>query len=212
MRCKQDLFYLSQTKWHYEAEIITPCNCDWGCPCTFNQPPTYGFCQGGWVLKVKHGTVDGIKLDGLAFALMASWPGALHFGGGTARLLIDENASSEQRDPLEKILKGKLGGKPWPIFAPTIDKWLETSFLPFQCKFDGANSEILAGDQLKVMLQPMRNPVTGKEVRATILLPDGLLTNEENVTATKTFSLFTDGLKYAWPGRTAFYATVQHGN
>jgi hypothetical protein len=202
---------LSQVKWQYEAEIITPCNCDWGCPCTFNQPPTYGFCQGGWILRVKQGSANGTKLDGLAFALMGSWPGPLHFGGGTAKLYIDENASNEQRNLLEKILKGKLGGKPWPIFAPTFDKWLDTSFLPFHWKSDSAHSEVSAGEQLRVVLQPMANPVTGKEVGAKILLPDGLLTKEENVTTTRTFSLFAEGLKYAWPGRNAWYGNVQHG-
>ncbi|MGH2639747.1 MAG: DUF1326 domain-containing protein, partial [Rhabdochlamydiaceae bacterium] len=139
---------MSQAKWNYDAEIITPCNCDWGCPCTFNQPPTYGFCQGMWILKVKEGNADGVKLDDLSFAVGGSWPGALHFGGGIGILLIDDKATSEQRALLEKILKGKMGGKPWPIFAPTFDKWLDTLFLPFQWKFDGANSEVFAGEQL----------------------------------------------------------------
>ncbi len=164
------------------------------------------------MLKIRKGSAAGLKLDGIAFAYMASWPGALHFGGGTAKLFIDEKASSRQRDLIEKMLKGKLGGKPWPIFTSTIDKWLETSFVPFEWKFNGPNSEVVVGDEVRVSLQPMRNPVTGKETMAKILLPNGLLTHEENVTSTKTFSLFTDGLKYAWPGRTAFYATVQHGN
>lgn len=203
---------MPQIKWQYEADIITPCNCDWGCPCTFNQAPTYGFCQGGWILKVRQGSLDGKKLDGLSFAFMAAWPGALHFGGGVAKLLIDEKTPSDIRALFESMLKGEFGGKPWPIFAPTIDRWLETAFLPFQWKLDGANSEVNAGDQLRVSLAPMRNPVTGKEVGAKILLPDGLVTEEENVTSTRTFSLFSHGLKYAWPGRTAFYATVRHGN
>ncbi len=201
-----------KTEWNYEAELITPCNCDWGCPCTFNQPPTYGFCQGGWLFKVRKGILDGTKLDGLAFAYLGSWPGALHFGGGTAKFLIDEKASAKQRGLIEKMLCGKLGGKPWPIFAHTIDKWLESSYVPFEWKFDGANSVVVAGDQLRVSLEQMRNPVTGKEASAKILLPDGLITKEENVTATKTFSVFTDGLKYAWPGRTAFYANVKHSS
>jgi hypothetical protein len=184
---------LSKDRWKYEAELITPCSCDWGCPCTFNAPPTQGFCQGGWILRIKEGVADGEKIDWLAFAWMGNWPGALHFGGGTAKLLIDEKATNEQRELLEKILKGNLGGQPWPIFAATIDKWLDTSFVTFQWKFDGASSEVNAGDQLRVALQPMRNPVTGKEVRAQILLPDGLVTKEEHVTATRTFSISQRG-------------------
>jgi hypothetical protein len=199
-------------KWSYEAEIITPCNCDWGCPCTFNQPPTYGFCQGGWILKIMSGRAGGAKLDGLAFAYMASWPRALHFGGGTGKLFIDAVASPEQRALLEKIARGRLGGAPWPIFEATVDKWLETAFVPFVWKIDGANSHVIAGDKLRVYLEPMRNPVTGKEVRAKIMLPDGLVTKEEHVTTTKVFSVFTEGLKYAWPGRNAWYGVVRHGN
>jgi len=164
------------------------------------------------LLKISSGNVGGLKLDGTAFALMASWPGPIHFGRGTAKLLIDAKASEKKRELLEKIVKGELGGKPWPLFARTFDKWLKTSHVPFEWKSDGAHSEVVAGDILRVALQPIRNPVTGKEARVRILLPDGLITKEENVTATKTFSLFADELKYAWPGRTAFYATVQHNN
>jgi hypothetical protein len=162
-------------------------------------------------LKIAEGRAGTTSLDGLAFAYLASWPGPLHFGGGTAILLIDEKASSKQRELIENIAKGKFGGRPWPIFAPTIDKWLKTDYVPFDWKFDGPNSHVVAGEQLRVFLQPMRSPVTGNETSAKIMLPQGLLTYEENVTSTQTFSVFTDGLKYAWAGRNAWYATVEHG-
>jgi hypothetical protein len=197
--------------WSYKAEIITPCNCDWGCPCTFNQPPTYGFCEGGWLLKIQEGAAGGTDLSQLGFAVMGSWPKALHFGGGTGKLIIDDKSSPAQRAALEGIAQGKLGGQPWPILSRTIDRWLPTSFTPFEWKFDGANSSVVAGDQLRAVLEPMRNPVTGKEVHAKIVLPDGILTRELNVTSTQTFSLFAEGLKYAWPGRNAWFSTVEHG-
>lgn len=197
-------------QWRYTADIVTPCNCDWGCPCTFNQPPTYGFCQGAWILKIRDGTAGTLDLADLAFAWVGSWPKALHFGGGTAKLLVDGRASPEQRTMLERIAQGKLGGKPWPVFARTIDHWLPTAFVPFEWKWDGANSSVVAGDELRAVLEPMRNPVSGNEVAAKIVLPNGILTREENVTSTKTFSVFTDGLKYAWPGRNAWYGAVDH--
>src|SRR6476646_4454560 len=28
--------------------VLIACNCDWGCPCNFNAPPTTGTCAGGW--------------------------------------------------------------------------------------------------------------------------------------------------------------------
>jgi len=202
----------SQVKWRYKGEVITACNCDWGCPCNFNAPPTYGYCEGGWGFLIKSGFCGGEKLDGLHFAYMAKWPGAIHEGDGTAKLWIDEVASRGQRLVLEKILNGKLGGKPWPIFAKTIDRWLETSFVEFEWKLDGARSQFRVGSDVLAVLEPMRNPVTGVDVSARILLPDALVCKEINQTSSKSFSVFTDGLKFAAPGKNAWFGSVDHGN
>ncbi len=199
-------------KWKYNAEIITACNCDWGCPCNFNEPPTYGGCDGGWALKIRNGTCGDQSLDGLAFVLMASWPKAIHEGKGTAKIFIDSKASKEQRFLLEQIIKGNFKGRPWPIFAPTFDVWLDAEFVPFEWKFDGVRSSYRAGDQVIAVLETMRNPVTGAEVSSKIVLPDGLTANELNVTSTRTFSVFSRGLKYAHPGKNAWYSVVKHGS
>ena len=197
--------------WNYRAEIISPCNCDWGCPCTFNQPPTHGFCEGGWILRVLKGQAGDVDLTGLSFAYMGSWPKALHFGGGTTKLLIEARASAAQQEAIEQIAKGERGGKPLPLLAKTISLWRPVLFVPFEWSFDGPRGGVSAGEVLKTVLQPMRNPVSGKEVNAKIILPDGILTCEENVTTTQTFSVFADDFKYAWPGRNAWYGTVEHG-
>jgi hypothetical protein len=199
-------------KWSYKAEVITACNCDWGCPCNFNAPPTFGHCDGGWAFKIERGVCGSQKLDGLAFAFMAKWPRAIHEGGGTAKLFVDEKASKEQRIALDQIVRGKFKGRPWTIFVPTFDLWLDTSFVPFEWSFRGARSYFKGGEQVLARLEPMRNPVTGEEVSAKIVLPDAIVCSELNVTSTKAFSVFTDGLKYAAPGKNAWYGSVQHGN
>ena len=149
-------------------------------------------------------------MDGLAFALIASWPGSIHEGKGTAKIFIDKNASKEQRAVLEQIVKGELGGKPWPIFAPTFDRWLDSAIVPFEWSFEGANSRFKAGEQIVAVLESIRNPVTGKEVSSKIVLPDGITANELNVTSTRTFSVFSEGLKLAAPGKNAWYSEVTH--
>ena len=143
---------------------------------------------------------------------MASWPGAIHHGKGTAKIYIDSRASKEQRSSLEQIVKGSFKGRPWPVFAPTFDRWLATAFVPFEWSFDGANSSYNAGDQVRTVLETMRNPVTGEEVSSKIILPDGITAKELNVTSTRTFSVFSEGLKYAAPGKNAWYSVVTHGN
>jgi len=198
--------------WSYKAEILTACSCDWGCPCNFNAPPTRGFCEGGWALKITSGRCGTVSLDGLGFALLARWPRAIHEGGGTGKVWIDARATGDQRQALDRIVKGQMAGKPWPIFAPTIDTWLDTSFVPLEWQFDGARSRYKFGEELRLTMASMRNPVTGMDVAAKIVLPDGLTCKELNMTASETFSVFAPGLKYAWPGKMAWFGSTEHSS
>src|SRR5262245_1712976 len=96
------------TKWGYRCEIIAACNCDWRCPCNFNARPTRGFCQGMYGAHITSGACGETTLDGLRFAFSGKFPGAIHEGGGTAKIWIDERASAAQRDALTDILTSKL--------------------------------------------------------------------------------------------------------
>jgi hypothetical protein len=140
------------------------------------------------------------------------WPGAIHEGRGTGKIWIDEKASAEQRTGLVSILNGEYGGTPWNILGPIVDTWLDPSFVPFEWTFNGTKSSYRAGNEVRTDLDSMRNTVTGTEASAQIILPDGLVCKQLNVTGTRVFSVFTKGLKFAAPGKYGFYATVDHGN
>ncbi len=199
-------------KWKYQADMINACNCDWGCPCNFNAKPTNGFCNGVYATNIRTGACGSVSLDGVKFVWGGSWPGAIHEGRGTVKILIDETASKEQRNALEQILKGKLKGMPWGLFAATVDRWLDVGFVPFEWNFNGTKSHYKAGTIAQAALEPMRNPVTGVETSAKIVLPGGIVCKELDAAATKTFSMFTEGLKFAAPGKYGFYTTVEHSN
>src|SRR5258708_29081422 len=195
----------------YRAEIQTACSCDWGCPCNFNAPPTRGFCEGGWALRITNGRCGTVSLDGLAFALMARWPRAIHEGGGTAKAFIDERATEDQRQALDRIVTGKLGGKPWPIFAPTIDTWLETSFVPVEWQFDGVRSRYKFGEEVRLTMAPMRNPVRGGGAPAKTGLPGGLASRGLNKAASPSYSVFAPAIQDSWPGTVAWHRRTAHG-
>jgi hypothetical protein len=38
--------------WFMRGSLVGACNCDWGCPCNFDAPPTYGFCDGFYGMVV----------------------------------------------------------------------------------------------------------------------------------------------------------------
>jgi hypothetical protein len=199
------------TSWNYKAEMINACNCDWGCPCNFNAKPTTGSCEGVWAAHITSGQCGDTNLDGLMFAWGARWPGAVHEGRATARIWISDGASDEQKAALEGILKGQLGGMPWMIIGATVDHWLDTASVPFEWTYDETRSSYNAGNQIRVQLDTMKNPVSGMEVNATVMLPTGLITNELHATATKMYSVFSPGLKMAAPGKYGFYCAAEHG-
>jgi hypothetical protein len=62
--------------WRLNGKVLVACNCDWGCPCNFNAPPTTGKCEGGLTWHVEKGSYGDIKLDGLNFSVYVNWPGS----------------------------------------------------------------------------------------------------------------------------------------
>src|SRR4029077_16203491 len=108
--------------WNLTGVVLISCNCDYGCPCNFNAPPSHGKCEGGWTWHVERGSFAGVPLDNLNFSVYANWPGAIHEGNGEALILVDARADGRQRDAIATLVRGEVGG-PWGVLAwtwPTI--------------------------------------------------------------------------------------------
>ena len=43
----------AKTKWRIAGEEVGACNCNWGCPCQFNAPPTLGRCEGYGACEIR---------------------------------------------------------------------------------------------------------------------------------------------------------------
>jgi hypothetical protein len=96
-------------KWAMEADYIQACNCDYGCPCEFEAPPTMGFCEGMGALRINRGNYGNVSLDGLGLAFALRSPGPMHEGNLTAAIFVDEKANQQQREALLNIASGKEG-------------------------------------------------------------------------------------------------------
>jgi hypothetical protein len=86
------------------------CSCNTPCPCAFGQEPTGGTCRGIFCFEIKEGELDGLSLAETTVILLSMFQGPWTGGNFTAALVLDENASQEQRDALVKIYSGELGG------------------------------------------------------------------------------------------------------
>src|SRR2546427_755604 len=129
------------SKWRMSGFLLGECNCDWGCPCSFDAPPSHGSCRGVYTWIIDKGAYGDATLNGLGVALPGLWPGAVHLGHGTQLVLIDGRATPAQRRALETLGKGEAGG-PVAVFASVTERWLPPNVARFQGRLQGGWSPI----------------------------------------------------------------------
>jgi hypothetical protein len=168
---------MAQVNWHLEGEWIKNCNCAYGCPCDFNARPTLGYCKGLVAMHIKKGHFDDIRLDGLKFAAVVEWPGALHEGNGAMQPIIEERASPAQREALFKIFSGKhsADGTLFHILSLIVSRIHDPIFAPIEFSFDmeERTARIRIPGVLESDVEPIKNPVTGAPHRIEVMMPEG---------------------------------------
>lgn len=193
--------------WELSGTVLVGCNCDYGCPCNFNAPPTTGDCEGGWVWHIEQGAYDGVDLSGLTLGIFADWPGAIHEGGGKAVAFYDDKADERQSEALEALLRGGEGG-PWGIFINTY-ALAGVQAMPVTLEVDGERSSYKIGEIAELQMEPIKNPVTGDEIRSGVMLPTGLVFNEGWCAASSVFRV-RDGVSYDHSGKQAEWAPYSY--
>ncbi len=169
---------MTDTHWTIKAREFTNCNCAYGCPCQFNALPTHGHCQAVVGMEIDRGHHGHTKLDGLRFAGIFSWPGAIHEGKGQVVVIIEERATPAQRDALLRILSGldtEPGATIFQVFSTTLEKVHDPVFAPidFEVDIDARKARLMVPGLIEGRGEPILNSVTGVEHRARIDIPDG---------------------------------------
>jgi len=199
-------------KWSLEADYLQACNCDYGCPCEFEAPPTQGFCEGVGAWRIDKGRFGDQALDGLCFAFAARWPKAIHQGNGTVQLYFDERANPKQRDALVKIASGQAGGMPFEIIVTTFNKVLEPKFAAFRFDMRGKNSSVRIGDNFVAAMEPIKNPVTGAPESVAVEHETGFIFKRADVVSAKECRASSGELNFSYPNKCGFVSRVKYGN
>lgn len=182
---------MTYVDWRLQGPEIANCNCDWGCPCQFNALPTHGYCQAMTGMRIDKGHFGDTRLDGLCWVGMFRWPGPIHHGGGEAFAVVDERADDAQRAAILTILSGaetEPGATIFNVFAAVIDTMHDPAFLPisFEVDIERRTGTVSIDGLIRTDVEPIRNPVTGAEHRARVMLPDGFEYREAEYASGKT--------------------------
>jgi len=109
--------------WRIRGTYFESCNCDAICPCRrIDGAPggrsTHGVCMGVLSWLIEEGAVGDVDLCGLPVAIACRYSDDEQGSPWTWALYLDARASDEQRNALEGIFTGRLGGEalehfPW---------------------------------------------------------------------------------------------------
>jgi len=194
-------------KWNFEAEYIQACNCDYGCPCAFDAPPTHVGCEALVAYCIREGRFGAVRLDGVMFAEGMWWPKAIHEGNGTGALYIDPSATAGQRKAIEGIWSGNHGGGVFEIFPKTWTRVHMPKTAKIDFHYDGYESWFSVDGVGEVHSGHIKNPVTGLPFSGEVVLPGGINFKRALVTGIERWSLHDGDLQADHENRAGF-ATI----
>lgn len=169
---------MSYVEWEIHGPEVTSCNCDYGCPCQFNALPTRGDCRAAVAGRIDKGHFGDVSLDGLHWAATFAWPEAVHLGNGEAMIVVDERADERQREAMLKILSGQEtepGATVFSVFASTMTTVHEPLFahIEFEADIPARRGRFSVPDMFRGEASPIKNPVTGADHQARVVLEHG---------------------------------------
>jgi hypothetical protein len=157
-----------------------------GCPCNFNALPSTGKCEGGWTWHVETGPVRRCAARRVELLRLRQLARRIHHGNGEGLILVDERADARQREAIDTLIGGHVGG-PWGVLGWTWPRVHGPFAVPYAVHLDGINSRITCGSYVEIEGGPIRNPVTGAEAHPGIVLPEGLVLKRGELGASKRF-------------------------
>jgi hypothetical protein len=106
--------------------------------------PTKGPCTFAMAFKIDRGAFGGTTLDGLGFVVLGLTPEVMGKGHWTVGVIVDDRASSDQRDAITTIVSGTAGG-PMSIASALVTSFAGVQMAPIQFDRDGVKWAVKAG-------------------------------------------------------------------
>lgn len=205
----------TQTRWQLVGDYFENCNCDVVCPCLFSTKapltsrPTAGACEVAFGFHIDQGDYGGVTLDGLNVAMAVRTPGPMADGNWSAALYLDERANEQQRQALQAIFTGSVGGPP-AVFAPLISSVLGVKSVPITYRKEGKRRSVEIPRVMQLAVQPVPSLNPDEEIWALNAHPFSqkvaLAVGEQN-------STWMDyGMRWDNSGKNGHYASINWSN
>ncbi len=147
-----------------EGKLLEVCTCNVLCPCWVGEDPDYKTCDTTIAWGIEKGTIDGVAVGGLTFAVSAHIPkNILIPKSWKAVVFVDERATPQQEDALLRLFTGQLGG-PVADLAGLIGEVVAVERAPITFSVEGGSGRLTIGQRVEAEMAPFigatGNPTT----------------------------------------------------
>jgi hypothetical protein len=143
-----------------EGQLLEVCDCNVLCPCWIGEDPDNGTCQSALAYHIDKGSIDGIDVSGLKFAVAVFISGNVLAGGWRAMRFIDDRATPEQEAALLAVFRGQKGG-PLADLSQLVGEEVAVRRVAIGYRVEEGKGTLTIGDSVHAEMEPYRGP-TGK--------------------------------------------------
>jgi hypothetical protein len=143
-------------RWKVAGQYYETCSCDFVCPCVLTQltaKPSKGSCTFAMSFKIEQGKFGEVPLDGLGFMIIGFTPEEMGKGNWSAGVIVDEHASTEQRDAIVTVASGAAGG-PMAALSGLITNFVGVESAPIRFERDGVRWSVNASNFVRMSAEP----------------------------------------------------------
>jgi hypothetical protein len=140
-----------------EGTLLEVCSCNVLCPCWIGEDPDGGECYSVVAFPIDSGQITGVDVSGRSAVLVNRIPGNVLAGNWEVVLLVDDQATSEQRDALVAALGGQLGG-PLADLAGLYGTVKAVQSVPISHQVHGGTGTLRIPGLVEAELVPYRGP------------------------------------------------------
>ena len=145
------------TTYQLEGRLLEVCSCGVLCPCWVGADPDGGTCDSALGWHIDSGTIQGVDVSGLTFAISVHIPGNVLKGNWRALAYVDDKATQAQQDALLAVWTGKLGG-PVADLASLIGEVVGVERVPITFTVDKGKGTLIIGQRVQAELVPFTGP------------------------------------------------------
>ena len=116
--------------------------------------PTEGHCDVALAFHIEEGDFNGTPLGDLNFVAANYTPGPMGDGNWTSALYVDERANPQQREALEQILSGQMGG-PAERWRSLITNFMGIKYVPIEFRVEGRVHSVVVPEIMDFGVEPI---------------------------------------------------------